>query len=172
MSRIYRAAEREAALDLYAGAGPSAAARKTGIPKSTIQRWARKSGLSVQTPSSRPKRPRPQGKRCRPSGRTIDGTARRRRASQATTERALHHLCFRRQGQHAPYGEGERAGPEGQAGSHGGAGDLHRQAPTVGASRFPGRPGDGRGRSVATLRDREGPMKRGTVAPEKTRAGG
>ena len=42
---VYPEAMKAEALRLYAEVGPSEAARRTGIPKTTISGWARKSGL-------------------------------------------------------------------------------------------------------------------------------
>lgn len=43
--RTYTPEERDAALRLYEAEGTSAAAKQTGIPKSTIQSWARAAGV-------------------------------------------------------------------------------------------------------------------------------
>lgn len=50
MRRRYTAQEKERALALYTDLGPAEAARRIGIPKNTIGKWAQRSGLTGLSP--------------------------------------------------------------------------------------------------------------------------
>jgi transposase-like protein len=87
--REYTAAERERALGLYVQVGPAEAGRETGIPSSTIRKWAERAGASMKNARERSATAAVEGARLTWAQRRAETRQRAGEAAAVFLERAV-----------------------------------------------------------------------------------